>query len=64
MRACARADIVVADRRLPRACAPRWLKLDRAGLRETGGVAISLTPRRVVRVRPAGDAHPWAQASR
>lgn len=64
VRACARADIVVADRRLPRACAPRWLKLDRAGLRETGGVAISLTPRRVVRVRPAGDAHPWAQASR
>ena len=27
-RACAEADIVVADRPLPRACAPRWLRAD------------------------------------
>ena len=30
--ACAAADIVVADRRLPRGCTPRWLKLDRPTL--------------------------------
>ncbi|MBA3526651.1 MAG: ComEC/Rec2 family competence protein [Sphingomonas sp.] len=39
---CAEADIVVADRRLPPACAPRWLKLDRIQLEQTGGVAIYL----------------------
>ena len=32
-RACAEADIIVADRRLPRGCVPRWLKADRAMLR-------------------------------
>ena len=32
-RACADADIVVSDRRLPRGCSPRWLKLDRTALR-------------------------------
>ncbi|HET9335670.1 MAG TPA: ComEC/Rec2 family competence protein, partial [Sphingomicrobium sp.] len=31
-RACADADIVVADRWLPRGCNPRWLKLDRKAL--------------------------------
>ena len=31
-RACGEADIVVSDRRLPRGCAPRWLKLDAAAL--------------------------------
>ena len=30
VRACAEADIVVADRRLPRACPPRWLARRRA----------------------------------
>ena len=32
-RACAASDIVVSDRRLPRGCSPRWLKLDRDALR-------------------------------
>ena len=36
------ADIVVSDRRLPRGCTPRWLKLDRPALRRTGGLAIYL----------------------
>jgi ComEC/Rec2-related protein len=42
VRTCGEADIVVADRRLPPACAPRWLKLDRVQLERTGGVAIYL----------------------
>ena len=41
-RACADADIVVADRWLPRGCTPRWLKLDRPALERSGGVAIHL----------------------
>lgn len=59
IRACAQADIVVSDRRLPARCRPRWLTLDLAALRRTGGVAITLSPMRVVTVRRAGDRHPW-----
>ncbi|HEX6071420.1 MAG TPA: ComEC/Rec2 family competence protein, partial [Sphingomicrobium sp.] len=40
--ACAGADIAVSDRRLPRGCSPRWLKLDRPALARTGGLAIYL----------------------
>lgn len=57
--ACRGADIVVSDRGLPRACAPRWLKLDRRSLARTGGVAITLSTGRIVTVRRPGDAHPW-----
>lgn len=56
--ACRRADIVVSDRRLPAACTPRWLKLDRTTLAGTGGVAISLADARVTTVR-GGGRHPW-----
>jgi competence protein ComEC len=59
VRACAQADIVVSDRRLPRACTPRWLKLDRAALRQSGGVALYLAEQRRVTVRVPGDTHPW-----
>jgi competence protein ComEC len=61
-RACAEADIVVSDRRLPRGCTPRWLKLDASALRKTGGLAIYLadTPR-VETVAERVGAHPWAQ---
>jgi competence protein ComEC len=61
-RACAEADVVVSDRRLPRDCIPRWLKLDAPALRRTGGVAIYLadTPR-VETVAERVGAHPWAQ---
>ena len=41
-RACADADVVVSDRRLPRSCQPRWFRLDAAALKQTGGVAIYL----------------------
>ncbi|HEX2762869.1 MAG TPA: ComEC/Rec2 family competence protein [Allosphingosinicella sp.] len=56
--ACAAADILVSDRRLPAACRPRWLKADRALLARTGGLSIVLRdPPRVATV--AGGAHPW-----
>jgi competence protein ComEC len=58
-RACAAADIVVSERRLPRTCRPRWLKADRALLMRTGGLAIRLAPPSVRTVRRAGDRHPW-----
>ncbi|MFV0624942.1 ComEC/Rec2 family competence protein [Sphingomonas sp. ac-8] len=57
--ACRSADIVVSDRRLPRGCTPRWLRLDRPALEKTGGLAIRFDPPEVRRVRPAGDRHPW-----
>jgi len=55
---CAWADIAVSDRRLPRTCVPRWLKLDAPQLRETGGVAIDLN-RAAVRTVNGDDRHPW-----
>jgi len=56
--ACARTDIVVSERRLPGKCTPRWLKLDRAMLARTGGVAVTLSTGRVTTVRRGGR-HPW-----
>ena len=60
-RACADADIVVADRRLPRGCNPRWLKLDREALERTGGMAVYLGAHpSVATVASRIAAHPWA----
>jgi competence protein ComEC len=61
--ACASADIVVADRRLPRGCRPRWLKLDSTILQRTGGLAIYLGSRPHIDsvAEHIGD-HPWRQA--
>jgi competence protein ComEC len=59
--ACRKADIVVSDRRLPRTCRPRWLKADRALLRQTGGLAISLSSARIDSVADLLGRHPWAQ---
>ncbi len=59
--ACGEADIVVSDRRLPRGCTPRWLKLDAPALRRTGGLAIYLAGKpRVDSVAARVGAHPWA----
>ena len=60
-RACAAADIVISDRRLPRTCRPRWLKVDRPFLARTGGLAIDLANRRVRTVAEGVGGHPWAQ---
>jgi competence protein ComEC len=60
-RACAQADIAVSDRRLPRGCSPKWLKLDKPVLRGTGGIAIYLG--RNPRIETVADQvghHPWA----
>jgi competence protein ComEC len=60
--ACAAADIIVSDRTLPQACKPRWLKADRAFLRETGGLAFTLNGSPAVRsVADQVGQHPWAQ---
>ena len=59
-KACAEADIVVADRRLPKACNPRWLKLDRETLARLGGVALYLDAEpRVTSVAGRIGLHPW-----
>jgi competence protein ComEC len=62
--ACASADIVVADRRLPRGCRPRWLKLDSDVLRRTGGLAIYLGEHpRIDSVAARVRDHPWSELS-
>ena len=61
--ACASADIVVSDRRLPSGCRPRWLRLDSEALERTGGLAIYLGKRPWVdSVAGRVGGHPWAQA--
>jgi competence protein ComEC len=62
--ACRWADIVVSDRRLPRACTPHWLRLDRATLAHTGGVAINLDDGSLRTVFAPGDRHGWVTAAR
>jgi competence protein ComEC len=60
--ACADADIVVSDRRLPRGCNPRWLKLDRSSLGQSGGVAIYLERQpHVATVAERVGQHPWSE---
>ncbi len=58
--ACAQSDIVIAERRLPRGCRPRWLRLDRAMLSRSGGMAITLAPPRVSMVASDSVGKPWA----
>jgi competence protein ComEC len=65
VRACAEADIVIADRGLPRDCRPRWLRADRFFLQRTGGLAILLgNPPAVATVAARVGHHPWAFADR
>jgi competence protein ComEC len=61
VKACAAADIVISDRRLPRACTPRWLKADAPLLARTGGLSIRLgDPPRVTSVAAGVGKHPWS----
>ncbi len=62
--ACARADIAIADRMLPRGCAPRWIKLDRPVLSRMGGALVMLKDRVVIGGRDPADRHPWVVRSR
>jgi len=58
VRACAWADIAISERRLPRACHPKWLLLDRTTLAQTGGLALNFNPPAVRSVN-GEDTHPW-----
>ena len=60
--ACERADIVVADRFLPRSCQPRWLKADRRFLSRSGGLALDLTHERITTVASGQGEHGWWRA--
>jgi competence protein ComEC len=57
--ACAKADIVIADRRLPARCRPHLLKADRALLGQTGGLAIDLVSGRIRTVAETQGQHGW-----
>jgi competence protein ComEC len=60
--ACGRADIVIADRGLPRGCVPRWFRADRFSLRRTGGLTITFGQNpRIETVAGQIGRHPWAQ---
>lgn len=57
--ACERADIVIADRWLPRSCRPRWLKADRRMMAQTGGLAIDLARPGYTTVAASQGEHGW-----
>ncbi|MFZ1741953.1 MAG: ComEC/Rec2 family competence protein [Pontixanthobacter sp.] len=59
--ACDRADIVVADRYLPRSCRPKWLKADRNLLDTTGGLSINLANADIDTVADSMGEHGWWQ---
>lgn len=59
--ACARADVVVSERRLPGWCRPRWIRADAALLATTGGLAIRLAPPAIDTVAARQARHPWAR---
>ena len=57
--ACAAADIIVSDRRMPKWCKPRWRKFDRTTLGETGAIAIWLGSGSVATVHERIGDHAW-----
>lgn len=57
--ACARADVVIAARRLPRSCRPLELKIDRALLARTGGLSLDLATHRIATVAATQGDHGW-----
>ena len=58
--ACARADIVVSDRWLPRTCLPKQLKADGKLLAQTGGLSVVFgNPPRVATVASSEGEHGW-----
>ena len=57
--ACAAADIVIADRRMPGWCRPRWQMFDRRRLRDSGAVAVWLAVPHVESANAAAGDHPW-----
>lgn len=57
--ACERADIVIADRRLPWSCRPKMLKADRPFLARTGGISINLASGRIRTVAETQGRQGW-----
>ena len=57
--ACERVDVVIAERRLPGSCRPRWIKADRAMLDRTGGLAFDLSEPDLRTVAQDQGAHGW-----
>jgi competence protein ComEC len=63
--ACARADIVVSERWLPRTCLPKRLKADGRMLARTGGLSVVLgDPLRVETVASSQGEHGWWRGTR
>jgi competence protein ComEC len=61
--ACRSADIVVAPGGLPRACRPRWLRLDPPLLRPMGAVAIDSRRGTLSSVAARAGDQPWSPAA-
>ena len=61
--ACRKADLVIADRFLPRSCRPRWLKADRGFLMREGGTALHLASGRIETVAQDQGEHGWWRVS-
>jgi competence protein ComEC len=57
--ACAAADIVISDRRMPMWCRPRWLKLDKAALGTLGAVSVWFGDGRIEAVNVGLGDHDW-----
>lgn len=57
--ACKHADIVIADRWLPRSCRPAWLKADRRYLERSGGLALYLDAEHISSVAAGQGQHGW-----
>jgi competence protein ComEC len=57
--ACKRVDIVISDRWLPTSCKPRWIKVDRGKLAETGGIAFYLGDQSIKSVNADMQHMPW-----
>ena len=57
--ACRNADIAISERRLPVGCRPRLMRIDPPMLKQTGGIAITLSTGSVQTVLNPGDPHPW-----
>ncbi len=60
--ACRRVDIVISERWLPYNCQPKWLKLDRDFLTNSGGVAINFSDNTVSTVSQSTKGSPWQLA--
>lgn len=61
IRLCRTVDVVVSERRLPKGCRPRWLKLDRSYLSHAGGVTVRFAPAAIQSVADLSGAHPWVR---